>query len=346
MAIKELRVGVVGYGWVAGAHITSLHEIPGVKVTAICSRRKLDAAELSTKHGSKITVYNDYAAMCAAKDIDIISICTPHPQHPEQVEMAAKAGKHLIIEKPVAIDIEGLNRVEAAVKKAGVKAMICFEVKVIGHFKTLRAMIDQGLLGELHYGECDYYHGIGPWYGQYEWNKKKEFGGSSLLTAGCHALDGLIWLMGSRPVEVMSYAVTSKAAVFQAYEYPTTTTTIMKFENGAVGKTASVIDCIQPYLFNVHLCGSRGSVWNDKFHTETINGLDKKGWSTLHTQLVDSGDVAHHPYREIFEDFVDAIRKDREPKFSFDDCIYSHRVCFAADKSVETGKPVRVADMR
>ena len=124
-----------------------------------------------------------------------------------------------------------------------------------------------------------------------------------------------------------------------------TTTTIMKFDNGAVGKTASVIDCIQPYLFNVHLCGSRGSVWNDKFHTDLISGLDKRGWSRLNTQLVDSGDVAHHPYRELFDDFVQAIREEREPRFSFADAILSHRVCLAADKSAETGKPVRVADL-
>ena len=57
-----------------------------------------------------------------------------------------------------------------------------------------KKIIDNGLLGELHYAEVDYYHGIGPWYGQYEWNIKKGFGGSTLLTAGCHALDALLFL--------------------------------------------------------------------------------------------------------------------------------------------------------
>ena len=272
----------------------------------------------------------------------MISICTPHPFHPEQVEIAAKAGKHLVIEKPVAIDKQGVDRVERAVKKARVKACVCFEVKVIGIFKAMHDLLERGLLGEIHYAECDYYHGIGPWYGQFAWNVKKNIGGSSLLTAGCHALDGLLWLLGTRPYEVMSYAVKSKAAAFKPYEYPTTTTTIMKFKNGAVGKTASSIDCIQPYLFNTHLVGSHGSVWNDKWHSDLVRGLDKKGWSTLHAQLADSGDVAHHPYRELFEDFIEAIRKNRQPKFSFDDAIFSHRVCLAADKSAATGKPVRV----
>jgi len=65
----DIRVGIVGYGWVAGAHITSFHEIPGVKVTAICSRRSLNADELSSRHGSNIHVFNDYARMCEQPDL-------------------------------------------------------------------------------------------------------------------------------------------------------------------------------------------------------------------------------------------------------------------------------------
>lgn len=340
-----MRVGLVGYGWVAGAHIQSFNEIEDVEVVAVCSRRKLDAEELSARHGSRITVFNDFQVMCERPDIDLVSICTPHPYHPEQAEIAARAGKHLVIEKPVAIDLEGVNRVEKVVRDSGVRAMICFEVKVIGHFKTVRDFIDQGLLGRIHYGECDYYHGIGPWYRQYEWNKQADFGGSSLLTAGCHALDGLLWLLDARPVEVTSYATKSSEPVFEAYEYPTTSVTIMRCDNGVVAKTASVIDCIQPYLFNLHLVGSQGSVWNDKFHTEALSGLDKEDWSRFHTQMVDSGDVAHHPYRDLFEDFIGSIREDRSPRFSFEDAIFSHRVCLAADLSAAEGRPVELGEM-
>jgi predicted dehydrogenase len=314
-------------------------------VSAVCSRRPLDAGELSAAHGSKIRLFDDFAEMCAQPDIDLVSICTPHPMHPEQVETAARAGKHLVIEKPVAIDLEGLKRVEHAVTGSGVKACVCFEVKVIGHFKTIRDCIDRGLLGDIHYGECDYYHGIGPWYGQFSWNIKADFGGSSLLTAGCHALDGLLWLMGSRPNEVFSYATRSTSPHFESYEYPTTTVTLMQFEGGRVGKTASVIDCLQPYLFNVHLVGSRGSIWNDKFYTESISGLDKSGWSRFHTTLVDSGDVAHHPYRDLFADFIESIRQDREPAFSFEDAVFSHRVCLAADHSARLGRPIKLEEL-
>jgi predicted dehydrogenase len=340
-----MRVGVVGYGWVAEAHIQSFNEIEGVEVTAVCSRRPLDPAELSARHGSNITVFNDFRQMCASPDIDIVSICTPNSYHPEQVEIAARAGKHLVIEKPLAIDLEGVNRVERAVRESGVQAVVCFEVKMIGHLQTVRDAVDRGLLGEIHYGECDYYHGIGPWYRQYEWNRRAALGGSSLLTAGCHALDALLWLLGSRPVEVTAYATQSSEPIFAAYEYPTTVVTIMRFDNGVVAKTASSIDCIQPYLFNLHLVGSKGSIWNDKFHTNLLSGLDKSGWSRFNTQLADSGDVAHHPYRALFEDFIEALRENRPPRFSFEDAVFSHRVCLAADRSVATGRPVRLSEV-
>ncbi len=339
-----MRVGIVGYGWAGEAHAREFNAIEGVETTAICSRRALDESELSARHGSEIKVFSDFEEMCRA-DLDLVSICTPHPLHPQQVEIAARAGKNLVIEKPVAIDLEGVRRVEQAVESSGVQAIVCFEAKVIGHFQTMREMIRQGLLGDIHYGESDYYHGIGPWYRQYPWNVKKEFGGSSLLTAGCHALDGLIWLMGTRPVEVFSYSARSSAPEFEPYEYPTTSSTLMRFESGAIGKVASVIDVFQPYELNVRLTGSEGAISNDRFFTRKLGGLDQKGWSRMHTQMIDSGDVADHPYQLLFADLIDSIREGRDPMFSFEDSMFSHRVCLAADRAAEQRRPVKLAEM-
>ena len=340
-----MRVGIVGYGWAGQAHASAYNAIEGVETTAVCSRRELDESELSARHGTKIRVFDDVEEMCRA-DVDLVSICTPHPLHAGQVEIAARAGKNLVIEKPVAIDLEGVRRVEQAVQSSGVRAMVCFEAKVIGHFQTMREMVRQGLLGEIHYGESDYSHGIGPWYGQYGWNVKKDFGGSSLLTAGCHAMDGLIWLMDSRPVEVFGYAARSSAPEFEPYEYPTTSTTVMRFASGAIGKVASAIDVFQPYQLNVYLTGSDGAIWNDKFYTRKLGGLDQKGWSRMHAQMIDSGDVADHPYNALFADFVAALTEGREPMFSFEDSIFSHRVCLAADLAAAEGRPVQLEEMK
>lgn len=343
--MTALNIGIVGYGWVAGAHIKSFDAIEGCQVTAVCSRRQIAEDEFIADHGKALQLYNDYDAMLADDTIDVISICTPHPFHVEQVTKACAAGKHVVIEKPIALDWDGCRRIRKAVTAARVKAQVCFEVRAISSFVTYKNMLAEGTIGQVHYGEVDYYHGIGPWYQQYAWNIKKEFGGSNLLTAGCHAMDGLIWLMNDEPVEVTSYATTSAKDIFQSYEYPTTSTTIIKFAGGAVGKVASVIDCIQPYLFNVHLVGAHGSIWNDKFHTDKFGALLKTGWSTLNVQLVDSGDVAHHPYVPVFQDFVDAIRQDRPPKLTLDSALLSHKACLAADLSAERGGPVRLAEL-
>jgi predicted dehydrogenase len=119
----------------------------------------------------------------------------------------------------------------------------------------------------------------------------------------------------------------------------------MKFENGAVGKTASVIDALQPYLLNVHLVGAKGSIWNDKFFTTELGGLNKERWSRVETPMLGSGDVGNHPYRELFEDFIRSLEMGQKPLFSFEDAIFSHRVCLAADLSASENRPVSLEEM-
>jgi len=343
--MEELRVGVVGLGWAAGAHIESFNAIEGATVSAVCSRRRLDEAALRAQYGVPIRVFNDYDAMLAEADIDVVDICTPHPLHPEQTIKAAEAGKQVIVEKPVAIAYDDAKTMREALQKAGGVHCVCFECRFSKQFQMTRALLDEGLLGDLHYGEVDYYHGIGPWYGQFAWNVRKDVGGSSLLTAGIHALDILLWMMGEPVEEVTSYATKSCGAVFAPYEYPTTSVTILKFRGGKVGKVASSIDCLQPYYFHVHLVGSEGSLLDNRLYSEKLKGMVKDRWSTLETDLVDSGDVKYHPYEPQFRAFVEAVREGRPmPLTDFDTAFETHRVAFAADRSAEDGRPVKMTE--
>src|SRR5262245_19171633 len=217
MGDNNLRVGIVGLGWVAGAHIETFKSVTGAAVTAVCSRRKQDPKELQAKFGIPLKTYGDYDAMVADPEIDVIDICTPHPFHAKQAIAAAQAGKHLIIEKPIALSWNDAKSIRDAIRKGRVQAMVCFEVRFSAQFQLATSLVDQGLLGELHYGEVDYFHGIGPWYGQFEWNVKKSMGGSSLLTAGCHALDILLMLMNAPVEEVTSYSTKSRSGIFSPY---------------------------------------------------------------------------------------------------------------------------------
>ncbi len=337
-----MNVGIIGYGWVATAHIVAINACKGVQVTAIYSSRPQDDKALSEKWGTPIKSYTDLNAMLSDKSIDAVSICSYTYQHKEHAVAAANAGKHIILEKPMALSWEDCVEIEAAVKKAGVKFCMCFECRWSNQFISTKAILDQGLVGELHYGEVDYLHGIGPWYGQFEWNAKKSGGGSSLLTAGCHALDALLLFMGSDVEEVTSYDTKTKSEIFDLYEYKTTSVTILKFKSGKIAKCAASVDCLQPYYFHTHLFGSQGSILDNKIHSELLKS-DKHKWSEMSMKMLDSGDVADHPYQLQFDTFFDSIRNNTDmPLTGLKEAIKTHEIIFAADQSAATGKSVRL----
>lgn len=347
--MKTFNVGIVGFGWAATAHAEAINNTRLGQVGAIYSSRaaELNLAEIQAQYGSGVKLYGNYDEMLADPSINVVDVTSYPSQHREQVVKAAAAGKHMIIEKPLALTLEDCKAMVQAAESAGVETCVCFECRHSGQFVTTKTLIDEGVLGDVHYGEIDYYHGVGPWYGQYRWNTSKENGGSSLLSAGCHALDALLMCMGGDVDAVTSYSTQSKADIFQAYEYPTTTATIIRFADGRVGKTASVIDCLQPYYFHTHLVGSKGSLLDNKFYSEQFGMLKKDGWSQLHMSLMDSGDVADHPYQTQFDVFFDSLEKgERMPLTSIQESFKSFEVIFAADKSAAEGREVKISELR
>lgn len=344
--MKKYNVGIIGYGWAATAHIDAINATGQAQVTAIYSSRPLTSAELSAKHGGTIKAYHEVDDLLADPDIHVVDITSYPSQHRNQAIAAANAKKHIILEKPMANSLQEVREIAAAAKANGVRGCVCFECRFSGQFQSTKAIIDQGLLGDLHYGEVDYYHGIGPWYGQFRWNTGKKDGGSALLTAGCHALDALLMVMGSEVESVSSFSTKSRSEIFAPYEYNTSSVTILKFKNGAVGKTAAIVDCLQPYYFHTHLVGSQGSLLDNKFHSMQLKS-DKHAWSNLSMKMLDSGDVSDHPYQYQFQAFFDALDEGKDmPLTSFTESMRSFEVIFAADRSAELGgKPVTIAEL-
>lgn len=344
--MKKYNVAVIGYGWASAAHIQAINGTSSAQVTAVYSSRPQDPAALSARHGGKIETFTDLDAMLRRSDIHAVTICSYPSQHVDHLVAAAKAGKHIIIEKPLTLSIEDTRTVVSAAEQAGVKTCVCFECRFSSQFQTTKSVIDAGLLGTIHYGEIDYFHGIGPWYGQFRWNTGRQNGGSSLLSAGCHAMDALLLCMGHDVEAVTSYQARSQNPAFAKYEYATTSVTILKFAGGRLGKVASVIDCIQPYYFHTHLVGSEGSLLDNKFHSTKISGLNKHAWSNLSMKLLDSGDVSDHPYQTQFEAFFQALDRGEDmPLTSLRESVKSHRVVLAADLSAEQGREIRLKDI-
>lgn len=339
---RTLGVGIVGTGWVAGAHADTFGQLPGCEVVAMSSRRRSRAKErLAELDLPDAVPCEGIDELLAVDGVDIVVICTPHPSHPAETIAAAKAGKHVVIEKPVALDRQNLRKMLAVVDKTGVLTSVCFELHWLGLFQNIQAVMRQGLIGEPFYGEANYWHGIGPWYPQYPWNRKKAMGGDALLTAGCHALDGLIHLMGSRVQSVQAVANTSRRNPLK-FEYEPNVVALLTFEDGKIGKVATSVECRQPYLFPILIQGDKGSIWNDKIHCIDWPGLDRNDWATIPTAMPDSGDVADHPYLGQHTEFVDCIRKGKRPSNDLAACAHVHEVMFAIQKAIDSGKREKV----
>lgn len=337
----RLGVGIIGAGWVAGEHIRAFSGHPATEVRAVCSRTREKAQAKAVECGVACDIVDDYGALVARDDIDIVAVASPPDCHRDHAVAAAQAGKHLMLEKAMATTIEDSKAIRDAVATAGVRSVVSFVLRWNPLFEIIKAQLADGAIGSVFLGEVDYFHGIGPWYGQYGWNVKKDIGASSLLSAGCHALDALRWFMGGEVDEVTQYSTFGRAPEFKDYEYDPTSVTILKFKDGRVGKVASCIECIQPYVFNINLVGTRGTIRNNQIYSkEKLPG--QTGWSVVPTILPDSGDVTHHPFVHEAAHLIGCIQKKCESHVNVADAYKTHEIVFAADRSAAEGRPVRL----
>jgi predicted dehydrogenase len=190
----------------------------------------------------------------------------------------------------------------------------------------------------LYFVEVDYYHEIGPWWSGWRWgaNTRKN-GPTASLVAGCHAVD-LMYLFGGDVDEVFAYGTWGHR---KDYEYEPTYQALAKFKSGKLGKTGNSYENECPYVMNIIIHGSKGSVFNEKFFSkEWFPGQEE--WQTFQSTMLDSGDVVHHPFKEMVEDFADALLHDREADANIHEAYKSHEICLAIDRSIETGEVVKL----
>ena len=337
--MASLGVGVIGAGWVAGEHIRAFQTNPRTEVVALCSRTSAKAKAKAVEYGVRCDILTDFRELIARDDVDIVAVATPPHCHREQAVAAVEAGKHLLLEKAMATTIEDCRAIRDAVETAGVKSVVSFVLRWNPLFEIIKRQLADDAIGRVFFAEVDYFHGIGPWYVQYDWNVKKDIGVSSLLSAGCHAVDAVRWFMGGEIVEVFQYATFGKGPDFKEYEYAPTSCTMCKFDDGRIAKVASSIECIQPYVFNINLVGTQGAIKNNRIYSKK-NFPGQTNWVEVPTVLPDSGDVTHHPFTPEVAHLVDCIQQDRQSHVNVADAYKTHEVCFAADRSGQEGNPV------
>jgi predicted dehydrogenase len=339
--MAPLGVAVHGAGWVSGEHIKAYTKNPHTEVRVVSSRRAESARARVEENGLKCDIATDFEKVLARDDIQVISVCTPNHLHPRETIAAAQAGKHVLIEKPVAMNLEDLREMRDAVRKARVKTVVSFVLHWNPYFQTLKALIADGALGRIFYAATDYLHDIGPWWTGYEWARRKETGGSTMLTGGCHAMDALRWFCG----EVEEVYACSTRGHRTDYEYIPTVMAAVKFQNGAIGKIGASFEIPMPYVFNVELYGSEGAVRNEKFFSlKKFPG--QTDFITIPTIMPDSGEVSHHPFQGEIDHFVECILKDQESHVNLEDAVKTHEACLAIDESAATGHPVKLPLLR
>ena len=336
--MSQLGVGIIGCGWVSEEYIKAFQLDERSEVRALVSRSHARPEGYRETYQLDCTIDSDPAAMLARDDIDIVVVSTPHDRHTEYVVAAAEAGKHVVIEKPVALTMGEVRVQQAALGKAGVKSVVSFVLHWNPLLETVASLIEKGAFGNIFMIEVDYFHRI--WCGPDHWLGTKQQGGTSMLAAGCHAVDALRWFAGAAPVEVSAYEVKTENPL----EYPGTCTAIVLFDNGMVGRTTSCFDAQMPYVFNIGVYGTEGSLRNDKIYAPKLFP-GQNGFTTIPCVLPDSGDVSHHPFQGEVVHLLDCIVEDRQPFPDVDDAAQTMALCIAADRSAAEGGPVRLADV-
>jgi len=336
--MSQLGVGIIGCGRVAGEYIKAFQQDHRSQVRALVGRSIEKPEACRIKYRLDCSVETDVSAMLARDDIDIVVVATPHDRHTRGVIAAANAGKHVVIEKPVALKLEDVRRQQEAVEKAGVRTIVSFVLHWNPLLQTVDRLISEGVFGNVFMVEADYLHRI--WGGPERWLGTKAQGGTSMLAGGCHAVDALRWFARSEAIEVTAYQVKTDNPI----EYAGTTTAIVRFENGAVGRVTSCFDAQMPYVFNIGVYGSEGSVRNNKVYAPKLfPGQD--GFMAMPCDLPDSGEVGHHPFQGEVSHFLDCIFNGKRAFPDLEDAAKTMEVCLAADRSAVVGRPVVIAEL-
>ena len=359
MSEKKLGVLIHGAGWVSTQHIQAFGNNPHTEVVAISSRKLESARARAAEAGLSAACYDDYDRALAHEGVDIVSVCTPQHVHAANTIAAAEAGKHIVIEKPVANSLDELRAMRDAVDRAGVKTVVSFVLRWNPLFEALKGLIADDAVGEVFCVETAYLHYCGGWWTGWDDARRAETGRSALLVGGCHAVDALRWFAGrgqfeaATATEVFAYSGGRRKGKTRQYDHTTNRWSdappmeydgleiaLVRFDNGVLGKVAVNFECIQPYTFPLEVFGDKGTIrgnriWSHKFPGQT-------DWIELPTILPDSADVSHHPFQGQIDHFVDCIRTDTESHCNLADAAATHEIVFAALRCYETGQPVQL----
>ncbi len=341
--MKKTRVAILGCGFISGIHVESYQRfVHDAEVVAVYARDADKGRKFADAH--KIPAfYSDIDQLLAECECEIIDICLPNHLHYEACVKSAQAGKHIIIEKPLALTLEQADEMIAVCKQQNRKLMYAEELCFAPKYERVKALVEAGAFGKLHMIKQAEKHS-GP---HSRWFYEPEYsGGGVMMDMGCHGLAWMRWVLGGNP------KVTSVYSTMQTVMHDTPSEdhsiTIVEFDNGITGVLENSWAKLGGMDDHIEVYGDKGVSYADLFKgnaalTYAVDGYDyamekagsSKGWTfTVFEEAFNQG------YPQELMHFVDCVREDKQPKVTGEDGRAVLEMLYAAYQSAGSGQKV------
>lgn len=341
----KIGYGIIGCGVIAPWHARSVKVNPDAELIAVCDIIPEKAEKLKEEFGAQYA-YTDYHDLLARDDIQIVSICTPSGMHADMGMDAARAGKHVMTEKPIDISLEKIDALIQTCREQNVKLACIFQRRTSKLWQLVKRTIDEGKLGKMvlasaylkYFRSQEYYDSAG-WRGTWALD-----GGGALMNQGVHMVDILRWIMG--PVDTI-FGIADHLA--RNIEVEDTAVASMRFKTGALGTLEGTTSVTPGLNHRLEFHGANGSILVDgeSIARWEVLGEDK---DEIMKQMDDKiGDSSSDPTAISMDghalqiaDLIAAVREDREPMVSGTEARNAVELILAIYQSSRTGMPVKL----
>lgn len=312
---RPFGFGLVGVGLIAEFHARAIAEIKDARLVGVVGRDPMKTAAFAQRHAVPFWSCA-LDELVQRTDIDAVCITTPSGAHLEPALAAARGGKHLVIEKPIEIALERIDRLLAAADAAGVRVAAIFQARFGAGAQRLKAAIEAGRFGRLvtasvyvkWHRDRRYY--AGTWHGT-----RALDGGGALMNQAIHGVDLLQWFAGM-PVEV--FAITTRC-VHTDIEVEDTAVAAVRFASGAVGTIEATTAAYPGWSRRLEITGEHGSAcleddalvrWDFRTPHLGDEGIRRPNASVL-SGAGAAHQINHHGHRAQLQDLIDAVRAGR-----------------------------------
>lgn len=337
MTDKIIRIGLIGAGWIGGHHGQNVMKNPYAELVAVADAEKERAEAFLQRAGIEGRAFGDYQEMLNQPDIDAVIVASPNGMHAQQAIAAAQAGKHIYLEKPMALNLEDCRKVAEAVQAAGVICDMGYHRRLNPLVQYAKGLQGEGKLGDLVMAESNYVHHIPGDWDIWSWLGKDAIAGSLIHAGTGHNIDLLRYFCG----EVAEVSCFKDIRMPRKIQVETEDIAIinLRFESGAMGRAVLFVGPIMPFTFTLHLYGTRGTVFDNKVWFDNIPNFAEPGHEQDFIELPKSwipdnvqGGIAE-TWDKNMDAFIDDVRFNRQPFNSAASGFNTAAICFAAVQS-------------